>query len=97
MTKKQKVKKEVPDTPDYLDRAKTEMNKFIKEMIAAGKVTKQEGEKLFRKFWKDSEDERETIKDKLEEVGSDFKKLIDAPSREEFEALKKRVKELEKR
>jgi len=88
-------KGEVSANPDYFGKAKTEINKFIGELIAAGKVTKEEGEKLFKKFWYETEDERDVLKEKISEARNDLKTALNAPSREEFEELKKRVKILE--
>ncbi len=70
---------------------------LLEELIRAGKVTKEEGEKFLKKFWKDTEEEREYLKERIEKFAGEVKERIGAPTREEFEELKKRVEKLEKR
>lgn len=69
---------------------------LLEELIRAGKVTKEEGERFLKKFWKDTEDEREFLKDKVGKFATEVRERMEAPTREEFKDIKKRVEKLEK-
>jgi polyhydroxyalkanoate synthesis regulator phasin len=77
-----------------LTRDKVE--KTLNELVDKGKLTREEGKKLFEEFSADAhkagmefkENSKETIREWIEKSG--------IPSREEFDALKARVEALEK-
>ena len=77
--------------------AKTKIDQLISELVKSGKVTAEEGERIFKKFWKDTEDERAAIKKGIKTTVKKIEKRIDLPTRKEFEGLKKRVAILEKK
>jgi polyhydroxyalkanoate synthesis regulator phasin len=72
------------------------VDKAVAELVEKGKVTREEGKKLFEEITTEThkagmefkENSKETIREWLEKSG--------IPSREEFEALKARVEVLEK-
>jgi polyhydroxyalkanoate synthesis regulator phasin len=78
-------------------KAKTKIDQLIAELVKGGKVTAEEGERIFKKFWKDTEDERTAIKKGFKKTAKKIERKIDFPTREEFENLKKRVAILEKK
>lgn len=77
--------------------AKEKIDQLIAELVKSGKVTAEEGERIFKKFWKDTEDERSAIKKGIKKTVKKIEKRIDFPTREEFDGLKKRVSNLEKK
>jgi len=77
--------------------AKTKIDQLISELVKSGKVTAEEGERIFKKFWKDTEDERAAIRKGIKTTVKKIEKRIDFPTRKEFEGLKKRVAILEKK
>lgn len=73
------------------------IDKVLSDLVKGGKITAQEGEKIIKKIWKDTEDERAAIKKGFKKTVKRIEKRIDIPTREEFESLKKRVSAIEKR
>ncbi len=94
ISKKEKISCCEVNTSNKEHSGKT--RELLEELIGAGKVTKEEGKKFLKKFWKDTEDEREYFKEKVEKLAMEIKERIGAPTREEFEELKERVEKLEK-
>lgn len=81
---------------DYIDKAKDKIDIIISELVKKGKVTAEEGERIFEKFWNDTRDERTAIKKGFKKTVKKIENKIDFPTRKEFDDLKNRVNKLEK-
>ena len=77
--------------------SKENLKKLTDDLVEIGKVSKEEGDRLFREFEKSGQEYKKNL---TELVESSVKEALDqaglAP-KEEVEELRKRVEELEKR
>lgn len=75
---------------------KEKVEKAVEELVSKGKMTREEGQKFYEELKTESSKAGHEFKDNLKESFRTFLENSGLPSREEFEALKKRVEALEK-
>lgn len=75
---------------------KEKVEKAVEELVSKGKMTREEGQKFYDELKSESGKAGHEFKDNLKESFRAFLENSGLPSREEFEALKKRVEALEK-
>lgn len=75
---------------------KEKVEKAVEELVNKGKMTREEGQKFYEELKAESGKAGHEFKDNLKESFRTFLENSGLPSREEFEALKKRVEALEK-
>jgi polyhydroxyalkanoate synthesis regulator phasin len=74
---------------------KEKVERAVEELVNKGKMTKEEGQKFYEELKAESGKAGHEFKDNLKESFRSFLENSGIPSREEFEALKKRVEALE--
>lgn len=76
---------------------KDKIEKAVEDLIEKGKITREEGKKLYDEISTEASKAGQEFKDKSKEVVREWIEKSGVPSREEFEALKARVEALEKK
>lgn len=69
----------------------------IDDLIARGELTREQGEKVVSDWVERGRDERDQLSERLHAEVTKLVERVGAVSRQEFEALRTRVAELEKR
>ena len=77
-----------------LTRDKVE--KTLNELVDKGKLTREEGKKLFEEFSADAHKAGQEFKESSKETIREWIEKSGIPTREEFDALKARIEALEK-
>ncbi len=81
----------------FISLSLEKFKKKIDELVKEDKISKEEGEKILKKFFEDAKKKRKKYKEKVKEVvnkTSEGMKLVKA---DELEKLSKRIEELEKK
>ena len=71
------------------------LRKTMEELEKQGKLSRDEGEKVVDAFAEDARETRMKFESAIRDYTHWLTERLDVPSREEFEALKNRVEELE--
>jgi len=76
--------------------AKEKVEKSISEMVERGKITREEGKKFFEDITEETHKAGAEFKVTLKDSIREWVEKSGIPTRDEFDALKKRIEELEK-
>ncbi len=71
------------------------IEKTVEELIKKGELSEQEGKEAVKEFIEKSKEIKREIGDKIEKTVSDSLKELNIPTRDEIDALKKRIEGLE--
>lgn len=77
-------------------QTRDKMEKTLNELVDKGKLTREEGKKLFEEFSADAQKAKQEFKESSKETIREWIEKSGIPSREEFDALKARIEVLEK-
>lgn len=73
------------------------LQESIDELVGKGKISKDEGKKILDDFFDGAESKKDEFESKLKAVAEDVVNSISFPSVKEFQAMKDRIEELEKK
>ena len=76
---------------------KEKIEKVVAEMVEKGKVTQEEGKKVYDDLTSEAHKAGTEFKNSAKETAREWIEKAGIPSREEFEALKNRIADLEKK
>ena len=71
------------------------LQESVDELVGKGKLSEKEGKKLLDDFFDSTEAKRGEFEEKLREAAESVIERFSVPSKAEYDALKKRVEELE--
>ena len=73
---------------------KEKIEEMTKEFIEKGKLSEQEGKKLYDELLEKAEESKEDVKKQIETITKDTMKKMNLASRDELQDLEKRLQEL---
>ncbi len=73
---------------------KEKINELTKEFVEKGKLSQQEGEKLYNDLLAKAEESKEDVKKQIEDITTETMKKMNLATRDEIVALEKRVQDL---
>ncbi len=72
---------------------KEKIEEVTKEFVKKGKLSQQEGEKLYNELLAKAEESKEEVKKQIENITNETMKKMNLASRDELVALEKRLQE----
>lgn len=75
---------------------KDKVEKAVSDLVDRGKITREEGKKFYEEISSDTLKAGKEFKENIRDTAREWFEKSGIPSREEFEALKRRVEALEK-
>lgn len=72
---------------------KEKIEELTKEFVEKGKLSQQEGEKLYDDLLAKAEESKEDVKKQIENITAETMKKMNLATRDEVEALEKRLQE----
>jgi polyhydroxyalkanoate synthesis regulator phasin len=79
----------------YASIEKEKIEQFTKDLTEKGKLTEEEGKKMINELIQRSKEVKEDIEGKIENVSKEIYDTLHLATKEEIEALKKRISDLE--
>ena len=71
------------------------LQEAVDELVGKGKISEKEGKKILNDFFENTETKKAEFESKLKEAAEQVKEKLSFPSKTEYDALLKRVEELE--
>jgi len=79
----------------YASIEKEKIEQFTKDLTEKGKFTEEEGKKMINELIQRSKEVKEDIEGKIENVSKEIYDTLHLATKEEIEALKQRISDLE--
>jgi len=79
----------------YASIEKEKIEQFTKDLTEKGKLTEEEGKKMINELIQRSKEVKEDIEGKIENVSKEIYDTLHLATKEEIEALKQRISDLE--
>ncbi|MBX7095025.1 MAG: hypothetical protein K1X56_09900 [Flavobacteriales bacterium] len=79
----------------YASMNKEKIEEFTKELTEKGKMTEEEGKKMINELIDRSKQVKDEIESKIENVSKEIYDTLHLATKEELDALKKRISDLE--
>jgi polyhydroxyalkanoate synthesis regulator phasin len=71
------------------------LQEAVDDLVGKGKLSKDEGKKIVDDFFENTESKKEEFESKLKEAADTVMDKLSLPTKSEFDALKKKVEDLE--